>query len=174
MFCWTQWHRKNECSGCYLSFIFWEKLFNPVATQNIRHQEEFFVIDGEYEKESRTEKIIVSLKRGQKKIIKRNSKSYEKFSDHIGFLPLVIISPGDRDLIIEGSDVRRKFIDSVISQSDKSYLTNLIRYNKVLTQRNSLLKYFSVNSTFNIDTLEIYNDQLTETGIKIFEKEIPF
>jgi DNA replication and repair protein RecF len=153
---------------------FGKSYFNPVATQNIRHQEEFFVIDGEYEKESRTEKIIVSLKRGQKKIIKRNSKSYEKFSDHIGFLPLVIISPGDRDLIIEGSDVRRKFIDSVISQSDKSYLTDLIRYNKVLTQRNSLLKYFSVNSTFNIDTLEIYNDQLTETGIKIFEKRNTF
>ena len=70
---------------------FGKSYFNPVATQNIKHQEEFFVIDGEYEKESRTEKIIISLKKGQKKIIKRNSKSYEKFSDHIGFLPLVII-----------------------------------------------------------------------------------
>jgi DNA replication and repair protein RecF len=153
---------------------FGKSYFNPVATQNIKHLEEFFVIDGEYEKESRIEKIIVSLKRGQKKIIKRNSKSYEKFSDHIGFLPLVIISPADRDLIIEGSDIRRKFIDSVISQSDKSYLNDLIKYNKVLVQRNSLLKYFSVNNTFNSDTLEIYNDQLSKTGIKIFEKRNAF
>ena len=161
---------KSNVLDAIYHLSFGKSYFNPVATQNIKHQEEYFVIDGEYEKESRTEKIVISLKKGQKKIIKRNSKSYEKFSDHIGFLPLVIISPADSDLIIEGSDVRRKFIDSVISQSDKSYLKDLINYNKVLVQRNSLLKYFSLNNTFNRDTLEIYNDQLSKTGIKIFEK----
>mgnify|MGYP003671647628 CR=1 FL=1 len=102
------------------------------------------------------------LKRGQKKVIKRNGKAYEKFSEHIGFLPLVMISPADRDLIIEGSDTRRKFIDSVISQSDKSYLSHLINYNKILAQRNALLKYFALNHTFNKDTLEVYNKQLTD------------
>src|SRR5690606_11787209 len=91
--------------------------FNPIATQNIKHDEEFFVINGDYHKKGHIEKIVVSLKRGQKKVIKRNGKIYDKFSDHIGLLPLVIISPADRDLIIEGSDTRRKFIDSVISQS---------------------------------------------------------
>src|SRR5210317_941485 len=104
--------------------------FNPITTQNINHETDFFVINGEYEKESKPEKVIVSLKRGQKKVIKRNGKAYEKFSEHIGFLPLVIISPADRDLIIEGSDTRRKFIDGVISQSDKNYLKQLISYNK--------------------------------------------
>ena len=69
----------------------------------------------------------VSIKKGHKKIIKRNAKAYDRFSDHIGFLPLVIISPADRDLITEGSDMRRKFIDGVISQSDKIYLENLIQ-----------------------------------------------
>lgn len=153
---------------------FGKSYFNPVASQNIKHNEEFFVIDGEYFKEKKTEKIIVSLKRGQKKIIKRNAKVYEKFSDHIGFLPLVIISPTDRDLIVEGSDIRRKFIDSVISQSDKNYLNYLIKYNKVLSQRNSLLKYFAVNNTFNADTLEIYNNQLAEFGGDIFKKRNEF
>ncbi|MBT8394190.1 MAG: DNA replication and repair protein RecF [Bacteroidia bacterium] len=153
---------------------FGKSYFNPIATQNIKHNEDLFVIDGEYKKGSKSEKIIVSLKRGQKKIIKRNSKAYEKFSDHIGFLPLVIISPADRDLIIEGSDIRRKFIDSVISQSEKKYLNCLIKYNKVLAQRNSLLKYFAVNNTFNADTLDIYNDQLTEFGIQIFNSRNEF
>lgn len=149
---------------------FGKSYFNPVATQNIKHSEDFFVIDGEYQKGSKIEKIIVSLKRGNKKIIKRNSKSYQKFSDHIGFLPLVIISPADRDLIIEGSDVRRKFVDGVISQSDRDYLNDLISYNKVLVQRNSLLKYFAANNTFNKDTLDIYNEQLNDVGSKIFNK----
>ena len=153
---------------------FGKSYFNPVATQNIKHNEEFFVVDGEYSKDDKSEKIIVSLKRGQKKIIKRNAKAYEKFSDHIGFVPLVIISPADRDLIMEGSDIRRKFIDGVISQSDKEYLNHLIKYNKVLAQRNSLLKYFAVNNTFNADTLEIYNDQLTKFGNEIYKKRNEF
>ncbi len=153
---------------------FGKSYFNPVATQNIKHGEEFFVIDGEFEKDDREEKIICSLKRGMKKIIKRNGKAYGKFSEHIGFLPLVIISPADRDLITEGSDTRRKFIDGVISQSDKKYLKDLISYNKVLAQRNSLLKYFAVNQTFDNTTLEVYNDQLHSYGTEIFKKRAAF
>lgn len=153
---------------------FGKSYFNPVASQNIKHNEEFFVINGDYEKENNTEKIAISLKRGQKKVIKRNNKAYEKFSEHIGFLPLVIISPADRDLITEGSDTRRKFIDSVISQSNKTYLDDLIKYNKILAQRNSLLKYFALNNTFNKDTLEIYNNQLTEYGTRIFKSRDAF
>jgi len=153
---------------------FGKSYFNPIASQNIKHNEDFFVVDGVYSKNDRQEKIIVSLKKGQKKIIKRNSKVYDKFSDHIGFLPLVIISPADRDLIIEGSDTRRKFMDGVISQSDKTYLKQLISYNKVLTQRNALLKYFAVNNTFNSDTLDIYNAQLNELGQSIHEKRNEF
>ncbi|MFG6686439.1 DNA replication/repair protein RecF [Mariniflexile sp. HNIBRBA6329] len=153
---------------------FGKSYFNPVATQNIKHDEDFFVINGDYEKESKLEKVVISLKRGQTKVIKRNGKAYEKFSEHIGFLPLVIISPADRDLIIEGSDTRRKFIDSVISQSDKKYLSNLINYNKILAQRNALLKYFALNHTFNKDTLEVYNNQLNDFGTVIFEKRHAF
>ncbi len=148
--------------------------FNPVSSQNIKHNEDFFLIDGLYEKANRDEKIVVSLKRNQKKIIKRNAKVYERFSDHVGFLPLVIISPADRDLIIEGSQTRRKFIDNVISQSDKAYLQTLIKYNKVIVQRNSLLKYFAQNGTHNQDSLEVYNFQLNELGHVIFDKRNAF
>jgi DNA replication and repair protein RecF len=148
--------------------------FNPLAVQNIKHHEEFFVIDGEFEKKNRTEQILCSLKKGQKKILKRNGKIYEKFSDHIGFIPLVIISPADRDLIIEGSETRRKFIDSVISQLDNSYLQQLIQYQKIISQRNALLKYFALNHVFETDTLSIYNEQLNQLGKAIFEKRKSF
>lgn len=153
---------------------FGKSYFNPVATQNIKHETDFFVINGDYLKHGKSEKVIISLKRGQKKIIKRNGKPYEKFSEHIGFLPLVIISPADRDLILEGSDTRRKFIDSVISQSNKSYLSDLISYNKILSQRNALLKYFALNHTFNQDTLDVYNGQLLNYGSKIFKQRAQF
>ena len=148
--------------------------FNPLAVQNIKHNEEFFVIDGEFEKSERNEQIVSSFKKGQKKILKRNGKMYEKFSDHVGFIPLVIISPADNDLIIEGSETRRKFIDSVISQLDSTYLQELIQYQKVISQRNALLKYFALNHIFETETLSIYNEQLDNLGQKIFEKRKQF
>ena len=148
--------------------------FNPLAVQNIRHGEEFFVVDAEFTKQNRTEQILCSLKKGQKKILKRNGKVYDKFSDHIGFIPLVIISPADQDLIIEGSETRRKFIDSVISQLDRSYLQQLIQYQKIISQRNALLKYFALNHVFETDTLTIYNEQLQHLGQTIFEKRKEF
>jgi DNA replication and repair protein RecF len=148
--------------------------FNPLALQNIKHGEDFFVVDGEFEKKGRTEQILCSLKKGQKKILKRNGKVYEKFSDHIGFIPLVIISPADSDLIIEGSETRRKFIDTVISQLDSSYLQQLIQYQKIIGQRNALLKFFALNHVFENDTLSIYNEQLNTLGEFIFEKRKKF
>lgn len=148
--------------------------FNPMSVQNIRHGADFFVIDGTFEKDGRTEQIVCSLKRGMKKILKRNGKEYEKFSDHIGFIPLVIISPADRDLITEGSETRRKFIDSVISQLDSGYLRNLIAYEKVVQQRNALLKYFAQNRTHDQETLDVYNSQLSDLGVPIYEKRKAF
>jgi DNA replication and repair protein RecF len=86
----------------------------------------------------------------------------------------VIISPADNDLIIEGSETRRKFIDSVISQLDSSYLQQLIHYQKIISQRNALLKYFALNHVFETDTLAIYNEQLNDLGQNIFEKRKQF
>ena len=148
--------------------------FNPLSTQNIKHGEEFFVIDGVFEKENRSEQIICSYKKAQKKILKRNGKIYEKFSEHIGLIPIVIISPSDTDLIIEGSETRRKFIDNVISTFDATYLNTLINYQKTLQQRNALLKYFALNQVFDADNLNIYNEQLSEFGHLIFTKRKDF
>ena len=148
--------------------------FNPLAVQNIRHGEEFFVIDALLEKNGKEEKIVCSLKKGQKKTIKRNGKVYEKLSEHLGLIPLVIISPSDADLIVEGSETRRKFIDSVIATLDNSYLQLLIQYQKTLAQRNALLKYFALNHTFDADNLSIYNEQLSNSGQLIFEKRKQF
>lgn len=156
----------------YLSFA--KSYFNSVAVQNIRHGEEFFMLEGSYVLEDREEVILCSLKKGQKKVVKRNGKAYEKFSEHIGKFPLVIISPADRDLIIEGSETRRKFIDSVISQQNQSYLTTLISYNKTLAQRNALLKYFAANRTFDAVNLDVYNQQLISYGEKIHEARQEF
>ncbi|WP_324721452.1 DNA replication/repair protein RecF [Salinimicrobium sp. HB62] len=153
---------------------FGKSYFNPITSQNIKHEADFFVIDGIFEKNEREEQIIVSAKRGQKKVIKRNNKPYEKFSEHIGFIPTVIISPADRDLIIEGSETRRKFIDGVISQSDNKYLNSLIDYSKILAQRNSLLKYFAANNSFDRDTLSVYDMQLEELGNILFRKRKAF
>jgi DNA replication and repair protein RecF len=142
--------------------------------QNIQFGQEFFVLEGRFEKEEREEKIICSLKKGQKKIVKRNGKVYEKLADHIGLIPTVIISPSDRDLISEGSSTRRKFIDGVIGQTDKVFLQYLMEYTKILSQRNALLKYFAINQTFDQDTLEIYNEQLVERSTPIYESRKRF
>ena len=150
----------------YLSFA--KSYFNSVAVQNIKHGEGFFMVEGDYLLNNRPEKIVCSLKRGQMKVLKRNGKNYEKFSEHIGELPLVIISPADRDLVTEGSDTRRKFIDGVISQQNKKDLNDLISYNKVLSQRNALLKYFAANRTFDALNLAVYDEQLADYGSRIY------
>ncbi len=143
--------------------------FNPIPSQNIRHGEEYFMINGMYSINEKKENVIISLKKGVKKIIKRNNKLYRKFSDHIGLIPLVIISPTDRNLIIEGSDTRRKFIDSIISQVNKTYLKDLITYNKILAQRNSLLKQFGKNNTFESKTIDVYDIQLSDMSKRIYK-----
>lgn len=148
--------------------------FNPVALQNIKHHEDFFVVEGSFLKEDKQEHIVCSLKKGQKKTMKRNGKAYQKFSEHLGLIPLVIISPADQDLISEGSEVRRKFIDTVISQQDAIYLQDLINYQKIISQRNALLKYFALNHTFDNETLTIYNEQIAPLAQSIFEKRKAF
>ncbi|MDR0227716.1 MAG: DNA replication and repair protein RecF [Flavobacteriaceae bacterium] len=148
--------------------------FNPIALQNIKHGSDFFVIDASFVHDDKEENIICSLKKGQKKVLKRNGKNYERFSDHFGLIPLVIISPSDRDLIIEGSETRRKFLDSVISQMDSTYLQLLIQYQKLITHRNALLKTFAQQQYFDSTTLEIYNEQIEQLAEPIFKKRKAF
>ncbi|WP_297792507.1 DNA replication/repair protein RecF [uncultured Eudoraea sp.] len=165
---------KTNILDAIYHLAFGKSYFNPLAGQNIKHGEDFFIIEGSFDLNNRNEKIVCSLKKGMKKIIKRNNKAYDRLSDHIGLLPLVIISPADRDLILEGSDIRRKFVDSVISQSDKEYLQALLKYNKILQQRNTLLKYFAANHSFDHTTIAVYNEQLNDFGSSIFKKRTAF
>ncbi|MBT6169170.1 MAG: DNA replication and repair protein RecF [Flavobacteriaceae bacterium] len=148
--------------------------FNSVTSQSINHKAEFMVIEGNFKKGNKSEKIISSLKKGQRKTFKRNGKIYKKFSDHIGLIPVVMISPYDRDLIQEGSSNRRKFIDNVISQNNKTYLSQIISYQKILYQRNALLKYFKKNNNFDINILKVYDDQLYELSSPIYKTRIDF
>ncbi|MBT4951529.1 MAG: DNA replication and repair protein RecF [Pelagibacteraceae bacterium] len=148
--------------------------FNSITSQSINHKAEFMVIEGNFKKGNKSEKIISSLKKGQRKTFKRNGKIYKKFSDHIGLIPVVMISPYDRDLIQEGSSNRRKFIDNVISQNNKTYLSHIISYQKILYQRNALLKYFKKNNNFDINILKVYDDQLYELSSPIYKIRIDF
>jgi DNA replication and repair protein RecF len=152
----------------YLSFC--KSFLNPLDSQNINYDESFFMIQGTYDRETKVEQIYCGIKRGQKKIFRRNKKDYEKLSDHIGLLPLVVISPSDSSLINDGSELRRKFIDGIISQYDASYLEALLSYNKALSQRNALLKYFFKQRTFNQDQLDGWDLQLVKYGEILFQK----
>jgi DNA replication and repair protein RecF len=156
----------------YLSFC--KSFFNPIDSQNIRHEEPFFLIQGYYELKGENEEIYCGQKRNQKKQFKRNKKEYQRLADHIGLFPLVMISPADSELITDGSESRRKFIDSVIAQYDRDYLESLISYNKVLSHRNALLKQFGASGKFDPDSLSIWDDQLISYGEKVFQKRKVF
>jgi DNA replication and repair protein RecF len=157
----------------YLSFC--KSYFNPIDTQNIRQGESFFAIHGTYHKNGDSPDTISCIQKlDQRKIFRINQKEYERLADHIGLLPLVMVSPYDRDLINEGSETRRKYLDGVISQFDKVYLDDLISYNKALAQRNALLKHFSESRTFDHTMLEIWDRQLTEYGHRIHDKRKEF
>jgi DNA replication and repair protein RecF len=156
----------------YLSFC--KSFLNPVDKQNIKLEEKFFMLQGEFENAEKKTTINCSVQEGQKKKVKWNKKEYEKLSDHIGKFPAVVVSPYDTNLIIEGSETRRKFIDSIISQFDKNYLDTLIRYNKVLQQRNALLKQFQEMRIFEQESVDIWDVQLIEHGEKIYAKRQKF
>lgn len=147
--------------------------FNLPDNQNIRHGEPFFVLQGKYEQRGEELDIYCGVKRGQKKIFKKNQKAYTKLSEHIGLLPLVMISPEDVKLIEGGSEERRRLVDHIICQCDRDYLQALIRYNKALLQRNALLKA-SVGRSLDREALEIWDEQLVEYGQEVWRKRLDF
>jgi DNA replication and repair protein RecF len=148
--------------------------FNPIDTQQIKQGGEFFIVTGAFNKNGSPEAIACSVKRNQKKQFKRNKKDYQRLADHIGLFPLVMVSPYDISIIIEGSEDRRKFIDNVISQTDNQYLDELIIYNKVLNNRNALLKAIGDTGRYDPALLEVLDEQLTVSGNRIFSKRKAF
>lgn len=157
----------------YLSLC--KSFFNPVDSQNIRHDAPFFLIQGYFrDDQGYEEAVYCGMKRGQKKVFKRNNKEYERLSDHIGHFPLVMISPADSVLIAGGSEERRKLMDSIIAQYDAVYLNTLIDYNRILAQRNALLKNFADSRTFDASILEVLDAQLCEKGKPVHEARKQF
>ena len=156
----------------YLSLT--KSYFNHRDNQNIKFDEPFFVVQGQFQKEEEVLNIYCGMKAGEKKSFKKNKKNYTKLADHVGLLPVVMISPNDTSLILEGSEVRRKFIDSIISQFDKAYLQKLMAYNKVFQQRNALLKQFAERGVFQEDMLEVMDMQLSPLGDWIHRRRKAF
>ena len=161
----------------YLSFT--KSAYNSIDSQNITHQEDLAMIQGRYmmdgAQEEEAEIISCGIKRGVKKQFRRGKKDYQRLIDHIGLIPLVMVSPQDSELISEGSDERRRFMDSVISQYDKQYLEYLTRYNTLLKQRNALLKQYEEHPMqAPAELFEVLELQMAELGIYIYQQRTDF
>ena len=161
----------------YLSFC--RSASNPIDSQVIRHEEPFCVIEGEYESDSQhpiddSQQLLIScgMKRGVKKHFKRNKKEYKRLSEHIGLIPLVVVSPSDTMLIEGSSEERRRLMDMVISQYDRSYIEALSRYNNAHQQRNTLLK--QEDPAPDPMLLQIWEEQMAESGEVIYQKRNAF
>lgn len=156
----------------YLSFT--KSAFNAIDSQNICHEADFAMIQGEY---SGAEDLSITcgLYRGRKKQFRRGKKDYKRLLDHIGLIPLVMVSPDDQELIQEGSEARRKFIDGVISQYDHRYLEHLTDYNALLKQRNALLKQYEEHpEALPLDLMEVLEMQMTKHAEAIFRERSQF
>ncbi len=156
----------------YLSFC--KSFFNSTDQLNIHHEENYFMLSGNYKRLDSNENISCGLQKGMKKQFKRNSKIYKKLATHIGLLPLVMITPSDTNLILGGSDERRKFMDGVISQYNQNYLDDLLNYNRALLQRNNLLKQFAADRYFDSELLSIWDSQLIDYGSRIHAERQQF
>jgi DNA replication and repair protein RecF len=152
----------------YLSFT--KSAFNGSDQQNVRHGDNHFFIKGNLIIASKSQEITCGFQVGLKKNFKEDGLEYQKLSDHIGKYPVVLSAPDDVDLVKEGSEARRKFFDSIISQIDKAYLENLIHYNYYLKQRNALLKLFQDSGSVDWIALESYDRSLVPLGNAIYNR----
>ena len=151
-----------------------KSFFNSTDAMNIRHGDDFFSVRASYVRNDEPLELLCSYSTSSKKSFKRNGKQYEKLGDHIGFVPLVMVSPEDIDLILGGSEVRRKWLDMVISQCDSEYLFTLMKYNKVLQQRNTLLKSMQGLIACDSSLIEVWDERLVEFGEVILKLRLQF
>ena len=156
----------------YLSLT--KSYFNHVDSLNVKFDEDYFIIKGNFLKNDEDFLVECNYQNKLGKRVKNNLKRYKRFADHIGQFPIIIISPTDTNLIIEGSDVRRKFIDSTISLYNPLYINTLIDYNKILKQRNFLLKQFNEKKYFDQINLDFYDQNLIKLGELIFKERKKF
>jgi DNA replication and repair protein RecF len=156
----------------YLCFT--RSCFNRPDNQSINNGFEGFRIEGRFVRDEEEKKIVCVLRENNRKEFAVDNEPYQRFSEHIGKFPCVMIAPDDIALITEGSEERRKFIDTLLSQLQHDYLEQLIAYNKVLQQRNSFLKFTAERNSYDESLLEILNKQLLEKGNFIYERRKKF
>ncbi len=156
----------------YLSFS--KSFFNPIDSQNIKVGEDFFAVHGKYAMAEEEALVSCIQRHGQTKQMRWNKKVYKKLGEHIGKIPLVIISPNDQSIIQGGSDGRRRFIDGVISQTDRGYLEHLLQYQKALEQRNRLLKQMYEDRAWDEASLQVWDDQLVRHGEEVYAGRAAF
>lgn len=147
----------------YLSFC--RSANNPVDSQVMNHGADFFVLEGHYANGDVEEHIYCGMKRGQKKHVKRNKKEYQRLSQHIGLIPVIFVSPSDTMLIEGVSEDRRRLMDQVIAQYDRTYIDSLNAYNKALTQRNALLRQDEEPDPMLLD---IWEEEMAREGEKVY------
>lgn len=151
----------------YLSFC--KSYFNNADTQNIRQGEEFFAIHGRYDMSDGQAQASCILQQGQPKQMRWMGKPCHTLGEHIGRLPLVIVSPNDQTIIYGGSDARRKLVDGIIAQTNKGYLQHLLQYQKALEQRNRLLKRFHDDGYWEEASIAIWDEQLVRHGQVLYD-----
>ena len=163
----------------YLCFT--KSYFTRIDAQNILKGHEGFRLEGEFRIWDKSEKAVCILRETGKKEFSVNERLYEKLSQHIGHFPSVIIAPDDIQIITGGSEERRRFVDTLLAQVDANYLQQLIVYNKVLQQRNSLLRSFAesgrhptANNSNGLSLLSVLSEQLTKPGEQIFDRRKQF
>lgn len=168
-------HGKTNILDAIYLLSFTKSAFSVIDSQNITHGEEMAMIQGTYlTDEHDTMQVSCGLKKGVKKQFRLGTKDYKKLLDHIGLIPLVMVSPEDNQLIAEGSDERRRFMDVVISQQDKGYLEALTQYNALLKQRNALLKTMADSDNSDDELLSVFDDRMLEPAMLIYEARSRF
>ncbi len=150
----------------YLSVC--KSCFNIPDQQNIKIDEAFFMIKGDFNINQEDEKLRCSVQDGKKKKFSRNKKEYQRLADHIGLIPVVLSTPSDTQLVYAGSDERRRFLNGLISQHDRQYLQCVMDYNKALEQRNQLLKNFAGSGMYDEAQLEIWDEALCKNAQVIY------
>lgn len=143
-------------------------------TYCVRHGEQHFFLKGIFQCNQDQVEVTSAFQNGSRKVFREGVKEYQKLSDHIGKYPVVLIAPDDTELVKEGSEARRKFFDSILSQLDRNYLENLIQYNHALKQRNGLLKIFYETSRVDLPALETYDEILSRLGKPVYERRKVF
>jgi len=156
----------------YLSFT--RSYFYKSDMQNVHHGKSGFRIEGNFEDDGKNQNVVCILRETGKKEVLLNDEIYQRLSGHIGRFPSVIITPDDARIITEGSDERRRYTDALLCQLDLQYLQHLIEYNRLLQQRNQLLRSLAERISTEHSLLDVYDAQMLRPGTYIFVKRQHF